>query len=377
MHESPKGRQVLVRFLRKWLVPVLAALMLVCIALAFVPMTEREEAAAKADLSDMMETAFARIDNGKSAADPVVVAEKESLLEKTRAVVRFLAHDDNLLATDALVALCEQLGADQIDVANGDGVLIASSGETRVGLDLGAEEAFAWTMGAIDDPEAELVQTADGDVSVIYCCVSRSDIEGFVLLSRDDPFVDDAVEQSTPEALIQDVAYGDDLLFVAESDAADGYFYDADSLCLRQTQDGVTLIAARAVSDVFAARNAALFALAVGLICIIVCGIAAYLLRLEPVVLLDEDGRQIEAGEARASLNPGEPEEAGETQTPPKQRRRRKPRPQPEDGEAQDGGEGEAKEPDEPRHEPTENRPRKKRKPQQPPSEDPFDNIRD
>ncbi len=355
------------RFLRKWLVPILAALMIVCIALAFVPLTEREEAAAKADLSEMLDTAFARIEAGESAADPVVVAEKENLLDKTRAVVRFLAHDDNLLETDALITLCDQLGTDQIDVANGEGVLIASSNATRIGVDLGAEDAFVWTMGAIDDPQAELVQTEPDDESIIYCCVARSDIEGFVLLTRDDPFVDSAVEQSGPDALVEDIAYGNDVLFVAaNSKGVDGYFYDSGNLCLRKTQGDVTLIAARDISDVFAARNAALFALAVGLICIVVCGIASYLLRLEPVVLLDEDGRQLEAGEERASLNPGEPKEAEAPQ--PKKQRRRKPRPQPEDGEAQDDGE-EA-------NQAAARRPRKKRPPE-PSAEDAFDNIRD
>jgi hypothetical protein len=362
----------LVQFLRKWLVPVLAALMVIGIALAFVPLTEREEAAAKAELSEMLDTAFARIEAGKSAADPVVVAEKESLLNKTRAVVRFLAHDDNLLATDALVVLCDQLGADRIDVANGDGVLIASSDEARIGLDLGAEAAFVWTMGAIDDPQAELVQAESDDESLIYCCVARSDIEGFVLLMRDDPFVDSAVRQSSPEALVQDIAYGDDLLFVADVDGTDGYFYDAGSLCLRKTQDGVTLIAARTVSDVFAARNAALFALAVGLICIAICGIAAYLLRLEPVVLLEEDGRRLEAGEERASLNPGKPEDEEAVETPrPKKQRHKKPRPQTEDSEAQHDGEEATVKQDDAR------RPRKRKKPEEPKAEDPFDQIVD
>lgn len=362
--------------------PILAALMLLCIALAFVPLTEREEAAAKADLSEMLDTAFARIEAGKSAADPVVVAEKDNLLDKTRAVVRFLAHDDSLLATDALIALCEQLGADRIDVADGDSVLIASSDAARIGLDLGAQDGFGWTMGAIDDPEAELVQTAEGDVSTIHCCVSRSDIEGFVLLTRDDPFVDDAVEQSGAQALVEDVAYGDDLLFVAESGGADGYFYDADSLCLRKTQDGVTLIAARNISDVFAARNAALFSIAVVGICIVICGIAAYLLRLEPVVLLDEDGRRIEPGEERASLNPGAPEEEQR-----QRQRRRKPRRTAPEGEAEARAEEEETQTDgeeaqrsgEPREEQdAARRPRRKRaRPEETRPEDPFDKIVD
>ncbi len=368
------------QFLRKWLVPILAALMILCIALAFVPLTEREEAAAKAELSEMLDTAFARIEAGQSAADPVVVAEKESQLNKTRAVVRFLAHDDNLLATEALITLCDQLGTDQIDVANGDGVLIASSDAARIGVDLGAEDAFIWTLGAIDDPQAELVQTEPGDESMIYCCVARSDIEGFVLLTRDDPFVDSAVEQSSPDALVRDVAYGNDVLFVAvNSEGANGYFYDAGNLCLRISQGDVTLIAARDVSDVFAARNAALVALAIGLICVVVCGIASYLLRLEPVVLVDEDGRQLEAGEERASLNPGESEKKETAEAPqPKEQRRRKPRPQPKRPEEHRDGPKAKRKPAEAKTEQgSTRRPRKKRPPEQGTTEDPFDKILD
>jgi len=354
-------------------------MMLCGIALAFVPLTQREEAAAKADLGEMMDAAFSRIDSGKTAAAPVVVAEKESLLEKTRAVVRFLAHDDNLLETDALSTLCDQLGADCIDVADVDGVLIASSDETRIGLDLGAQDGFIWTMDAIETPESEIVQTNEDDESMICCCVSRSDTEGFVLLTRDDPYVDDAVAKSDPEALIEGIAYGGDLLFVAESGGADGYFYDAGSLCLRRTQDDVTLIAARDVSDVFAARNAALFALVVGIICVIICGVAAYLLRLEPVVLLDEDGNRIESGEERASLNPGKTEADAQTPPEPPKKRRKKPHPEKADESTEPEADGEAPRPEDEQQ--TEKRPakrlRKKRKTDDAKSEDPFDKIVD
>ncbi len=77
-------------------------------------------------------------------------------------------------------------------------------------------------------------------------------------------------------------------MFEATAGGADGSFYDAGSLCLRRTQDGVTLIAARSTGDVFRMRNAALATIAVMLICLVICGVAAYLLRLEPVVELEE-----------------------------------------------------------------------------------------
>jgi hypothetical protein len=303
-----------VRFLRKWLVPILAGLMLLGIALAFVPLTARAKARAQTELSGILDTAFQRIEDGQAAADPVYAAEKQNLLDKARAVRRFLAHDDTLLATDALKALCEQLEIDRIDVADADGALITSSDETRIGLALVGEDAFQWTMGAINDPEAELVQADADDDSLLFCCVARSDIEGFILLTRDDPFVENAVERSSVEALIADVAYGGDVLFQTETGGADGYFYDSGNLCLRRTENGVTLIAARDTADVFAERNGALLALAVTLLCLLICGVAAYLLRLDPVVLLDDaNGRQIEDREAQEALSPAETERDDES----------------------------------------------------------------
>ena len=75
-----------------------------------------------------------------------------------------------------------------------DGRLIASSQASRIGLDLGAQSAFTWAMEAADDAQAALTQTDETDQSLLYACVGRTDIEGFVLLTRDDPYVDDALQ---------------------------------------------------------------------------------------------------------------------------------------------------------------------------------------
>lgn len=278
----------MVRFLRNWLVWILAGMMLAGVAIAFIPLSKREETRATNELSRLLDRAYRAMDEGKAYADPVVEAEEENLLNKAHAIVRFLEHDDTLLASDALAAFCEQLAVDRIDVANLQGELIASSDASRVGLALGSDETFAWTMKAADDPAAALKQTDENDRSLLYACAGRTEIDGFVLLTRDDPFVDAALEKFGTDALLSELPYNGDLVFEASAGGADGSFYDAGSLCLRRTQDGVTLIAARSTEDVFRMRNAALAAIAVVMICLVICGVASYLLRLEPVVELEE-----------------------------------------------------------------------------------------
>ncbi|MEA5048810.1 MAG: hypothetical protein VB034_09410 [Eubacteriales bacterium] len=295
----------MVRFLRKWLIPILALLMVLGIVLVFVPVTEREESRAKSELTSLLAKAFDTLDDGASYAAPVIAAEEENLLSKASAVVRFLAHDDTLLATDALAAFCEQLHVDCVDVADIDGRLIASSQASRIGLDLGAQSAFGWAMEAADDAQAALTQTDETDQSLLYACVGRTDIEGFVLLTRDDPFVDDALQRSSTETLLSELPYNKDLVFVAAQSGANGTFYDAGNYCVRETQNGVTLIAARPTADVFCGRNAALVAFGAAALCIVICGIAWYLLRLDPLVTEEET-------EAPAPEEPGDgiPEES-------------------------------------------------------------------
>ena len=278
----------MVRFMRKWLVPLLAVLLLIGVAIAFVPFSRQMETRAKSELTLLMDRAFARIAAGDQLVDPIVEAEEESLVSKAVAVSRFLTHDDSLLASDALAALCEQLSIDRIDVADADGTLIASSSAASVGTALGTQDAYAWTMVAAEDPTAQLTQQDATDESLLYACVGRSDIEGFTLLTRDDAHVESVLMLSNPESITSDLPYGGDVLFTAEK-GDDGFFYEANNLCLRRTQDGVTMIAARPSSEVFAVRNAALLAFAAALACIMICGVAAYLINLE-VVSTSDDG---------------------------------------------------------------------------------------
>ncbi len=275
------------RLLKRWLIPIMAVLMLLCFVIAFLPLTQREETRAKNELTELIDAAFARITASRASAGPVAEAEEAALTEKARAVARFLAHDDALLASDALAALCVQLAVDRIDVVNDQGVVIASSDGARIDFALGAQEGFVWTLGALDDQE--IAQPDETDASVLYCSVPRTDIEGFVFLTRDDPYVRQALSTANTEAIIADLSYGGDLLFVAESGEEDGFFYGSGSLCLRRTENGVSLIAARENSVIFRARNTALVALAAMLVCVMICVVAAYLLHLELISPIIEE----------------------------------------------------------------------------------------
>ena len=311
------------RFLRTWLVPILAALMLIGIAISFVPLTKQSIARAESELTLVMDRAFSRIGVGEHQAEPVIAAEEKNLLDKANAVARFLEHDDALLTSDALRALCEQLSIDRIDVANIDGVLIASSEESRIDLAIGTQETFAWTMAAANDATAALTQADATSASTLYACVGREDIEGFVLLTREDPYAADALEKSGVEAQLVDLVYGGDVIFTAEKSGADGFFQESGNLCLRKTVNEVSIIAARPLEEVYAARNAALLAFATALICIAICGIAAYLLRLEPISTVEEDDTSIHSEEEQPDvllLNEAE----GEIQRKRKHKRRKR-----------------------------------------------------
>ncbi len=262
--------------------------MLIGIAIAFIPFSRQMETRAKSELTLLMDRAFARITAASQQADPMIEAEEQSLLSKAAAVSRILTHDDSLLASDALKALCEQLSIDRIDIANVEGTLIASSDAASIGTALGTQASFTWTMAAADDATAALTQVDANDPSILYACIGRSDIEGFILLTRNDTNVETAMTSTSPEKLTSDLPYGGDILFIAEK-GADGFFYESNNLCLRRTQGDVTLIAARPTTEVFAVRNAAVLAFCAALACIMICGVAAYLLRLEPVTTDEEE----------------------------------------------------------------------------------------
>ena len=84
---------------------------------------------------------------------------------------------------------------------------------TRLGLAVSAALALP-TMAAADDPTAAITQQDKTDPSVLYACVGRSDIEGFVLLTRADVNVKGALALANADAVTSDMPYGGDVLFL-------------------------------------------------------------------------------------------------------------------------------------------------------------------
>ena len=115
---------------------------------------------------------------------------------------------------------------------------------------------------------------------------------------------------TSAEKITSDLPYGGDILFTAEK-GADGFFYESNNLCLRRTQGDVTLIAARPSTEVFAVRNAAILAFCAALACIMICGVAAYLLNLELITTDEtEDREDTEEPEENLLSQQGEEAEA-------------------------------------------------------------------
>ena len=81
----------MIRFLRSWLVPILAGLMVIGIAISFVPLTKQSLTRAESELTLVMDRAFARIGLSEHQAEPVITAEEKNLLDKANAVSRFFS----------------------------------------------------------------------------------------------------------------------------------------------------------------------------------------------------------------------------------------------------------------------------------------------
>ena len=83
----------------------------------------------------------------------------------------------------------------------------------------------------------------------------------------------------------------------------DGFFYESGNLCLRRTQGDVTLIAARPTTEVYAVRSAAVLSFGAALACIMICGVAAYLLRLDPVTSDQEEMDVLESAQTGEAMD--------------------------------------------------------------------------
>ncbi len=314
----------------KWAVPILALVLLGGAFMLYAPLTNRAEAAAKQELTDLLDAAFASIETEQGDAAPETAAAEENLISKARAVSRYLAHDDALLETNGLITLCELLTLDAIDVTDVTGAVIASSDETRVSLAAAEDEKTAWITDVLKDGEKR-VSKADG--ATLYACVVRGDAGGVVLIRRDDPSVLSALQGTSPTSVTERFYTAGDLLFEGNGAGEDGWFYAENNLCVRETRNGLTLMAARPISEVFAARNAAAVGFAVAVLMALICALVSFLLRTNGGILrveADDDAAASPATneEIAALAAPDEEETFGEE--PAEEAFETEPEPEPE-----------------------------------------------
>lgn len=312
------------RFLQNWLIPILIVLMLVGAVCVFLPFAKRQEQKARLALDALVENAFARMESMQDAGAPGVEAAQENLTDQARAVSRLLAHDDALLASDALSAMCAQLGFAQIDVCGMEGILIASSDASRVELAIGEDPAYAWTKRVLDNPQ-ETASITDADtVGLLHACAAREDAEGFVLVSKQDAYAASLMSQADAGSVTADMAYGDDLLFETHAGEPDGYFTAEGNLCLRKTRNGVSLIAARPLHEVHLGRSVALLVFAACAVGALICALVYYVLHLQaPGEVDEEEERRLPPG-AQDEAPSEQPDEAKQPITHARADRRRK-----------------------------------------------------
>ncbi len=267
------------RFLKRWLVPILAALMIAGIVVSFVPLTRQAEARAQAELTVLMSRAFTRIEEGAHLTEPVLDGGEESLLSKATAVARFLAHDDALLASDALLAPARSSPPDRIDIADAR-TLIASSTKrasapsARCVPDAGPASDESAALTKVDETvQSSSTPASDGRISKDLCSLGPN-------------LMCPGAANADAETLIADLPYGQDVSLSGAEAAGGRVLHESDTTTPQKDGKRRDLIAARPTSRCWpfdTPRNSRL----ASRWCETICGIAAYL-RLDSVIPLEK-----------------------------------------------------------------------------------------
>lgn len=257
------------RFLSTWLALIVVAVFALSMLLCSLVFTRSAEQTAQADLNALLDAAFVQFNAVGADAEAVSEVSKTNVLAKARAVARFLAHDDALLQTDALVSLCELLAVAAIDVTDYDGVVVASSVVGRIGRNLTAEPASAWTREVLSGEGVERTRVDATDQALLWGCVPRTDTEGFVLVQSLDAAILSAYASTAPELVLNEFSFVNDTLSIAATPGDDAAYLEGDRYCVRRTQTvagtygELTLIAARAQGAVYVLRNVVLLVLCI------------------------------------------------------------------------------------------------------------------
>ncbi|MEG1525378.1 MAG: hypothetical protein RR475_10185 [Clostridia bacterium] len=261
------------RFLSTWLVWIVVAVFALALLLGLPPLTGQAEQAARTDLTALTNAAFNRIALAQKNLEGMRAASNENILSKDRAVARFLAHDDTLLETDALVVLCEMLHLYEIDVTGSDGVVIATSQPANMGRNLLEDTSISWTKAVFDDPTVEQAEPDVDDETVLIGAVPRTDIEGIVLVRGRDESVATAKAAADPHEVLRQMSFIQDAMEVVEDGEKEGVSIIDGLFTVRTTRDGVTIAASRSLSSVYVLRNAIALVLSIFMVVCVVASV--------------------------------------------------------------------------------------------------------
>ncbi len=220
-----------------------------------------ETGQAVQELNALIDTAEARAEAEKTGMQSLDADADESAIRKARTVERFLAHDDTLLETDALLTLCELIGLERIAVADGEGAVIAASDAALIGTDRAGDTDMAWGLGLLEDGAAPAAQP-NGQAGRI-AGVARSDIDGFILAWSRDALLADAAGAADLAGAAENLAVEPDALKLVETAGEDGVFEQDGMLYVQRAEGESMLIASRPLTRVHAVQRAVLTSLGI------------------------------------------------------------------------------------------------------------------
>ncbi|MDO4572336.1 MAG: hypothetical protein Q4C13_03120 [Clostridia bacterium] len=239
---------------------IAAALFSIAFLAVHFTLNPRERAAAVGELNALLDTAGARVEAAAEASGSFAAEADAALIHKARTVARFLAHDDTLLATDALAVLCELIDLRLITVADGAGTVIAASDASVLGRSYAEDAEMSWCLPLADEG-AEPAAAQSGGERVGGA--PRTDIEGFVLVWEQNALLAALSAGMDIRAAAENLAVEPDAIQLVETVGEDGVFEQDGMLYVQRAAGEVTLIASRPLERVHAVQNAVLLSLGI------------------------------------------------------------------------------------------------------------------
>lgn len=245
-------------FVRLW-APLIAALFFgIAFLSTHLALNAGEKTKAVGELNALLDMAETRAAGDVQRLNELREAADQNAIHKARTIERFLAHDDNLLATDALAVLAELLDLGRIAVVDDLGSVIAASDESLIGKDFAADEDMAWVMALL---EHAAEPGTGGKGSERIAGAQRTDIEGLVLVWNHDALLQDALSQADLHTAVTNLAAMPNQIKLVDTTGESGVFEQDGMLYVQRSLDEVTLIAWQPASEVYAVQNGVLIAI--------------------------------------------------------------------------------------------------------------------